>query len=83
MNEYWARELLKKNNLDYNKFYKKHLETFLDISRKDNKNLKEENNRLNNIINEYENDIKILMNIISKNDIEITPEEDEVLEKYE
>ena len=45
MNEYWARELLKKNDLDYNKFYKKHLETFLDISRKDNKELQQKINK--------------------------------------
>ena len=40
MNELWCRNLLEKDDLDYNKFYKHHIEFFLDISRKDNKELK-------------------------------------------
>ena len=53
MNEYWARELLKKDNLDYNKFYKKQIEQLLDVSRKDNKELQQ---KIDVAIRLYENE---------------------------
>ena len=53
MNEYWARELLKKDNLDYNKFYKRQIEQFLDVSRKDNKELQQ---KIDVAIRLYENE---------------------------
>lgn len=53
MNEYWARELLKKDNLDYNKFYKNQIKQLLDISRKDNKELQQ---KIDVAIRLYENE---------------------------
>ena len=53
MNKYWARELLKKDNLDYNKFYKKQIEQLLDVSRKDNKELQQ---KIDVAIRLYENE---------------------------
>ena len=41
LNDHWSRALLEKEDLDYNKFYKRQIEKFLDISRKDNKILKQ------------------------------------------
>ncbi len=45
INEHWCRALLERNNLDYKKFYRKHLEQFLDVSREDTKKYKIRNDK--------------------------------------
>lgn len=52
INEYWCRALLEKDTLDYNKFYKRQIEELLDVSRKDNKELKKRNNEALELLNE-------------------------------
>lgn len=59
INEQWCRELLKKEDLDYNKFYKRQIEVFLDVSRKDNKILTEKITRAIELIHKAMQDVDI------------------------
>lgn len=45
INEHWSRSLLERDTLDYSKFYRRQIEEFLDVSRQDNKELKQRINK--------------------------------------
>lgn len=76
ISEQWCRELLKKEDLDYNKFYKRQIEVFLDVSRKDNKELREKIDKAIDMIDAVILDMEIKGNVfLSLNELKKTLQE--------
>ena len=57
INEHWCRTLLERETLDYSKFYRNHLEQFLDVAREDVKKYKTRNENAIKILKEYQNNL--------------------------